>query len=65
MGCNKLDSIFAQQAKGGGAGAWITGVNAFLCTAVALLAIFRGEKISPKAIGFVYLALWLALLAGW
>ncbi len=37
-------AFFAQIVKGGGAGAWITGVNAFLCALVAILALFFGEK---------------------
>ena len=37
-------AFFAQLTKGGGAGAWITGANAALCTAVAIIATFRGEK---------------------
>jgi hypothetical protein len=37
-------AFFAQLVTGGGVGSWITGTNALLCTLVAVLALFRGEK---------------------
>ena len=37
-------AFVAQMQKGGGAGAWITGVTAVLCLSVAVIAFFRGEK---------------------
>ena len=36
--------FFAQLAKGGGAGAWVTGLSSFFCLVIACLAFFRGEK---------------------
>ncbi len=39
-----ITAFFAQLAKGGGTGAWITAVNGLLCLTVAILAIFKGEK---------------------
>ncbi|MDO8593079.1 MAG: hypothetical protein Q7R92_04935 [bacterium] len=37
-------AFFAQLAKGGGAGTWVTGFTALSCLAVAGLALFYGEK---------------------
>lgn len=37
-------AFFAQLTKGGGAGAWVTGVTAILCFLVFISALFRGEK---------------------
>ncbi|MDO8626818.1 MAG: hypothetical protein Q7K39_05225 [Candidatus Magasanikbacteria bacterium] len=42
-------AFFAQIVKGGGAGAWITATNAFLCTLVMVLALSRGEKNITKS----------------
>lgn len=42
-------AFFAQFVSGGGAGAWITAANAGLCTAVAAIALFRGEKNITKS----------------
>ena len=39
----------AQFVSGGGAGAWITAANAALCTAVAVIALSRGEKNITKS----------------
>ena len=64
MGCNKLDSIFCPTSKGRRSGSVDTGVNAFLCTAVALLAIFRGEKNITKS-DWVCLFGALAGIIGW
>ena len=43
-GIMNITVFFAQLIKGGGAGAWITGSNGVLCLAVAVVAIWRGEK---------------------
>ncbi len=37
-------AFFAQIAKGGGAGAWVTGVTAIACFVIAGLALKYGEK---------------------
>lgn len=37
-------AFFAQIARGGGAGAWVTGSSAVICVVIAVLAFFRGEK---------------------
>lgn len=37
-------AFFAQFVSKGGAGAWVTATSATLCTAVAIIASFRGEK---------------------
>lgn len=37
-------AFFAQLIKGGGAGAWITAANAFLCLAVTIISLSFGEK---------------------
>lgn len=42
-------AFFAQFVSGGGAGAWITAANAALCTAVAVIALWRGEKNITKS----------------
>lgn len=37
-------TFFAQLVKGGGAGAWATGMTAAIAFSIAIIAIFRGEK---------------------
>ncbi len=57
-------AFFAQLVKGGGAGAWITGVNAALCVAVTILAVFRGEKEITKSDWYSLVGA-LAGISGW
>jgi len=46
--------VFAAQAlKGGGAGAWATGVTALLCTLIFVMSLSRGKRISRNLIGQV------------
>lgn len=42
-------AFFAQIAKGGGAGAWVTGFSAVICMCIAGLALFYGEKDITKS----------------
>ncbi len=37
-------AFFAQLAGGAGPGAWVNGMTAFICFAIAVTALFRGEK---------------------
>ena len=37
-------AFFAQLSKGGGAGAWLTGVGGSACLIIFVIALFRGEK---------------------
>lgn len=57
-------AFFAQLAKGGGAGAWITAANAALCTAVAIIALFRGEKNITRSDWFALFGA-VAGIVGW
>lgn len=57
-------AFFAQFVSGGGAGAWITATNAFLCTFVAIIALFHGEKNITKS-DWVSLIGALAGITGW
>lgn len=50
----------AQIVKGGGAGAWVNGVAAFTCFAVAALAYSRGEK---KIVVTDWICFWSAIVA--
>src|SRR3989338_9631999 len=47
-------AFFAQIAKGGGAGAWVTGFSAIICFCIAVLAFFYGEKQITKSDWFSF-----------
>ena len=47
-------AFFAQVAKGGGAGAWVTGFSAIVCLCIAGLAFFYGERQITKADWFSF-----------
>jgi len=57
-------AFFAQFVSQGGAGAWITAANAALCTAVAIISLFRGEKNITKS-DWISLIGALAGITGW
>jgi len=55
-------AFFAQIAKGGGAGAWVTGFSAIICSFIAVLALFYGEKQITKSDWFSFGGALLGLL---
>jgi len=52
-GLISIIAFFAQLAKGAGVGAWVVGITAITCFAVAATALTHGEKILQKEIGRV------------
>ena len=42
-------AFFAQRAASAGAGTWVTGVTSVICFAIAVLALFKGEKNITKS----------------
>jgi hypothetical protein len=55
-------AFFAQMAKGAGAGAWVTGLTAFFCLIIAMIALFRGEKGVTKSDWFCFIGALCGLL---
>lgn len=57
--------FLAQLVKGGGAGAWVTGATALLCTFIFLLSLHYGEKritkldVASFVLALIAIALWL------
>jgi len=41
--------FFAQLIEGAGAGAWVVGLGSIICIAIAILAVFQGEKAITKS----------------
>lgn len=56
--------FFAQTAKGGGAGAWISAANGSFCLLVAVVSLWRGEKNITKS-DWLCLAGAFAGIIGW
>lgn len=54
--------FFAQMSKGAGAGAWVTGLTAFLCFSVFIASFFKGEKNITKLDIASFLGAMLALV---
>ena len=54
--------FFAQTAKGAGPGSWVTGLTAAGCFSIAMLALFRGEKIITKVDWFSFLGALLGII---
>lgn len=55
-------AFFAQITKGGGAGAWVTGSSAVICTCIAALAFFYGKRQITKSDWFSFAGALLGLL---
>jgi len=54
----------AQLLNGGGAGSWVTGLTAFLCTVVFLLSLFYGDR-DIALLDWISFALALAAIGLW
>lgn len=60
-------AFFAQVQDGAGAGAWVTGFTALTCTAISILAVFKGEKDIKASdwatflVGLAAIPLWLIM----
>lgn len=57
-------AFFAQIKEGAGYGAWVTGITAFICIAIAIASFHYGEK-KIKKIDWLYLILAISGLLGW
>ena len=55
-------AFFAQISKGAGVGAWVTGLTSVLCLLIAVIALFRGEKIITKVDWISFVAAFFGII---